>query len=217
MTLPSHVLPTGPSCGRDDPAFALRAGRMRLAALVLLLLAFEPRPSIANVAPDHSAAHEVTEYSVKAAAIVHFVTQYVKWPPTAHKDRSSPYVVGVLGKDPFGRSLVDAFKGRQVGERSIKVVNFASVDDLEDCHLLFVSTGSEKQMPKVRQFCELKPILIVAESVAAVKAGAHIAITIEKSKPKLSIHPASAKRAKLELSSELLKLAEIIEDKEKKP
>jgi len=220
VTLPSHAWPAGPPRGRDVSASASLAGRMRrarvgVALLALLLLALEPPRGAASVAPAQAVEQEGAEYLVKALAIGHFVTRYVKWPETAHKSKDSEFVVAVLGKDPFGKSLQEVLKGKKVGDHPIKVVSYASVDELEDCHLLFVPASSEKRLPKVLEFFKGKPTLLVCESIAPVRDGAHIAITIEKSKPKLTIHPAEAKRAKLELSSELLKLADIIEDKGK--
>lgn len=180
--------------------------------LALLCFAQGPLGGSAS-ARAQQAAQESTEYVVKAAAINHFVTRYVKWPESAYKTKTDPFVVAVLGKDPFGKSLAEALKGKSVGEHPIKLVNFASSAELEHCQLIFVPVAGEKQLPKLLEFYKDKHVLIVAESTAAVaQGGAHIATNIENAKLRLSINPAAAKRAKLELSSELLKLARIVPD-----
>jgi len=184
-----------------------------LVALSALVQAFDPTQSTATAASSSASSEGLGEYDVKAQCLQRFTATYVKWPETAFATKSSPFIVAVIGKDPFGKLLDELFKGKFVGEHPIKVVRFASTDALASCHMLFVPESAEKQLKKIAEFCKDKPILIVAESVSAAQSGAHLGIFLEKSRLRFAINPTAAKQVKLEVSSELLKLALIVETK----
>jgi YfiR/HmsC-like len=84
-----------------------------------------------------------SEYEVKAAFLFNF-TKFVEWPENVFVDRHAPIVIGVIGEDPFGESLVSIVTGQKVQGRGIKIVNFRHGDDMRRCHVLFIS-ASERQ------------------------------------------------------------------------
>src|SRR5437868_764133 len=53
------------------------------------------------------------EYIFKAAYIYHFA-QFVEWPSEAFPSTSSPLVVAVLGQNPFGNELEQAFHQKSI-------------------------------------------------------------------------------------------------------
>ena len=205
VTFPRSVSSVSP------PGFRPRS-RAWILLFVLLLFAAEPFLRSAR-ALGVDAAQEFSEYEVKARCLGLYVTRYIKWPEASFKEKDSPFVIAVLGKDPFGPSLTTVMKGRKAGEHPIKVVAIASIDELLDCQLLFMPSASEKQLPKVLEFYKDKSTLIVAESALAAENGAHVGMYLEKSKLSFTINAVAAKHAKLELSSELLKLAKLTKDK----
>ena len=66
----------------------------RVALLVVLLLGLG--------APASLRAQISREYDVKAAFLYNFIT-ITEWPEEAFTTPESPYVIGVVGYDPFGR------------------------------------------------------------------------------------------------------------------
>ncbi|MEO6708564.1 MAG: YfiR family protein [Planctomycetota bacterium] len=194
------------------PHRMLRAA-LWLVALLALTLAFHPPQALAMAASSRATNEGLGEYEVKAQFLLRFATTYVKWPETAFASKSSPFIVAVIGKDPFGKPLDELLKDKLVGEHPIKVVRFASSEALANCHMLFVPESAEKQLKKISAFCKDKPILVVAESISAAQSGAHFGLFLEKSKLKFAINPMATRQAKLEVSSELLKLAVIVENK----
>ena len=73
---------------------------MKLRAIAILLLFLLSSPL--------AAAASLPEYSVKAA-FVHSFGKYVIWPGAAFAAPTAPFVIGILGTDPFG----DAFAALQ--------------------------------------------------------------------------------------------------------
>ena len=55
------------------------------------------------------------EYKVKAAYLLNFI-RYTEWPVgTLHNN--NPIIICILGKDPFGNLLEQAFSGKDISER----------------------------------------------------------------------------------------------------
>ena len=169
----------------------------------------DPMASDPLAASSRAPPQVATEYELKAQFLLRFATTYVKWPETTFEDKTKPFVIAVLDTNPFGKSLNNLLKDKKVGEHPIKLVHFVSIDALGDCQLLYVPTAREKQLEKISKFYKGKPTLIVAESEAAADNGAHIGIFLENSKLQFAINPSAAKLEKIEISSELLKLARI--------
>src|SRR2546426_126694 len=61
----------------------------------------------------------VSEYRVKAVWLLNFA-RFVDWPPSAFANPHSPFVVGLLGKDPFGKDLEKALEGKTVKGRAFQ-------------------------------------------------------------------------------------------------
>src|SRR5512138_1339163 len=76
--------------------------RSAIHIFIVLLLLFCP-----HARPTEEAL--LSEYQVKAALLLNFV-RYSDWPASAFVDARSPYVVAVVGRDPFGKDLEKAFE-----------------------------------------------------------------------------------------------------------
>lgn len=183
------------------------------ASLVFAWIAQGQIEAFARTRVEVQRSADVTEYSVKAQFLQRLTTPYVKWPATSFESPESPFIVAVVGKDPFGKQLEAAFEGRRVEGHPVKILRFESLETLEDCHLLFVPESQDKNIEKIEEKYRDKAVLIVGESVNTVRDGAHIGCYMEKSKLRFAIHPTRSKKAKLEISSELLKLAKIVDEK----
>ena len=84
---------------------------------------------------------ESREYSVKTAFLYNFA-KFVDWPPQSFKNEASHFVLGIVGDDPFGPAL-ETLKDKTVKGRKLVIRKLSRLENLEDCHMLFIS-GSEK-------------------------------------------------------------------------
>src|ERR1700704_1156281 len=66
------------------------------------------------------------EYQVKAVFLFNFA-QFVDWPPQSFEDAAAPFVIGVLGMDPFGSALEGAVRGESLDGRRFVVERYRSV------------------------------------------------------------------------------------------
>jgi hypothetical protein len=124
-----------------------------------------------------------------------------------------PFVIGVLGDDPFGPEL-DAIQEKTINGRQITIKRFQTIDDILLCHLLFFSFGEKEMVKKALQKINNKNILTVGEAEGFAQTGGMIGFVQEQNKIRFEINRAAAANAGLTISSKLLKLAIIVEAEE---
>jgi YfiR/HmsC-like len=162
--------------------------------LILLLLLVLP------------AGAQELEYPLKAAFLFNFV-KFVEWPADAFAGERSPLAICVYGTDPFGDTLDNVVRGETVGERGLIVQRPDALEDLRDCHVLFVSRSERSRLPEVLSRVQGAPVLTVGDTDGFLKAGGVINFVLEENKVRFQINPEAAERSQLKISSKLLRLA----------
>lgn len=151
-----------------------------------------------------------SEYKIKAVFLFNFV-QFVEWPESAYPDAESPTIIGVLGSDPFGKTLEETVQGEVIRNRKIEVRRYKSVKEIGQCHVLFVNLPDGPKMNSALSSLKGRSILTVSDvENFAVKQGGIIRLYTEKNKIRLRINLETAKAEDLSISSKLLQLAEIV-------
>ena len=56
------------------------------------------------------------EYKVKAAFVFNFA-KFIEWPKEVFSSADAPFVIAVVGTDPFNGSLEQAVAGKRIGTR----------------------------------------------------------------------------------------------------
>jgi hypothetical protein len=174
---------------------------VRLGAVALLLAGAGAR------------AEAPSEYQVKAVFLFNFA-QFVEWPAAAFEGPEAPLVIGVLGEDPFGPALDDTVRGEVINERPLAVRRFQRAEDLDQCHILFVSRSESKRLESIVAALRGRAILTVGETEGFALRGVMIRFVTEKNRLRLRINLDAAKAAGLVVSSKLLRPAEIVTTKD---
>ncbi len=156
-----------------------------------------------------SAAPAPGEYQVKAVYLFNF-THFVEWPAESFTDSRAPFVIGVLGHDPFGNALDEAVRGETVNGRALLVQRFASVAELKPCQILFIERSAAAGADKSLEAVAHKGMLTVSDSESATPNGVIIRFLNENQKIRLQINVDSARSAGLTISSKLLRPAQVI-------
>lgn len=159
---------------------------------------------------------QVSEHAAKAAMLLKFLS-YVKWPERSFDSPASPLRVAVVGTDPFGKLLDDAFRDKRLGARPIELVRFKSVADIVSCHVLFTPEAEAPRLERILELTRGRSVLHIGESKGFAAAGGCINFQLVDKKISFEINVDAAKRAELELSSQLLKLATIVRDSKATP
>lgn len=189
--------------GFEGQARTCMSLRSRLVLRILLIVLFTAWSTA------HSQAAFDEEYSVKAAFLYNFA-KFVEWPLTAFNTPNDPLVICVLGLDPFGSAL-DDLEGKSAGKRIIAVRRCNSAKDLGRCHILFVSKPATGSVLDICRTLGNTAVLTVSDIDQFAQMGGMIGLSTVESKIRFSINLKAAEQAGLKLSSQLLKLATIVE------
>jgi hypothetical protein len=151
------------------------------------------------------------EYEVKAAFLYNFA-KFVEWPAEAFDDADAPLTIGVLGEDPFGDTLEQTVKGKTANGRKLAIRRFHKVRDLQPCHILFISSSEKRHLSEILDRLKGSSVLTVGEVEGFAKRGGVINFFVEDNRIRFEVNVDAAKRAKLKMSSKLLRLARIVRD-----
>ena len=173
--------------------------RRRIAGVAALVLALLGSTAAAATAPP--AISE--EYQVKAVFLFNFA-QFVEWPARAFRDPTSPLVIGVLGTDPFGAYLDELVKGEKVGERPLLVRRYTRVEEIADCHILFIGASEASVLEKVVAQLKDRSILTVGDMDLFTRRGGMVRFLTENGKIRLRIYLEAAEAHNLKISSKIL-------------
>jgi YfiR/HmsC-like len=155
------------------------------------------------------AAAVPSEYQVKAVFLFNFA-QFVDWPAGAFPRPDAPFVIGVLGQDPFGVQLDEVVRGETINKRPLVVKRYRNVTDVQDCNILFIGSTESGHLDEVLAAVKGRSILTVGDADPAGQRGVMIRLVNEHNRIRLRIDVGAAKAGNLTISSKLLRPAEIV-------
>ena len=157
-----------------------------------------------NVLTTQVQAQAANEYQVKAAFIYNFA-KFVDWPGDAFSE-GGVLVVGVVGDDPFGRTL-DQLQGNTANGRRLRIKRLRWDEDLRSCQILFISNSERRHLGKIMDSIRGTSVLTIGEMPQFNQAGGIIKFVIQDDKVRFEINAGAAGQARLRISSKLLALS----------
>jgi hypothetical protein len=151
-----------------------------------------------------------TEHQVKAAFLYNFAN-FVEWPAVALGSPDSPLRVCVVGADPFGDALDDAFRDQVIQSRKVEVSRGRTLAAVGRCHIVFLSRSEEPRWPQLLAQLRGTPALTVADGPPLVRQGGMVNFVLEAKRVRFEINRAAAEDAGLRISSKLLALARLVD------
>lgn len=137
--------------------------------------------------------------------------QFVDWPDSTFTNEGAPIVLGILGRDPFGRIMDETLQNEKVGERPIVVKRFGALEELDECNALFVSASEKGNLGRIFERIGDSAVLTVSDFDGFEDSGGGICFYVEKNKVRFSINIRTMRLANLKVSSKLLRLARVID------
>lgn len=173
----------------------------------LAALALPPGPC-AQAAPPAPAR----ESDVKAAAINNIIA-FVEWPAGSFVSDESPLVVGILGHGPIASLLDNFVEGDTWHGRKVVIERYAKPDQIRACHVLFLARSEHVRWTAARAATAGRPILTISEAENFARNGGIVQLAIERNKLHLTINLGVARASGLTISSKVLRLAEVLDNK----
>jgi len=149
------------------------------------------------------------ESHVKAAFIVKFAS-FIEWPAGACADTNAPFLIGILGTDPFGKDFDEALKTESIKGRRVEIRRASQVDKLADCQMVFVADSETGRLEAILRRLQRKPVLVISDTPGAAQRGSMINFFKENGKVRFEFNVAAAEYANLRLSAKLLQVGRIV-------
>jgi len=156
---------------------------------------------------------EGAEYPVKLAFLYNF-TKFVEWPPGSYPAPGSPFLICIVGHDPFSQILEGELRTRNVEDHPLDVRTLKPNDKLSVCQIVFVPAPEKQQEDRIVSGLKGIGTLTVGESEGFAVLGGIINFTVDANKVHFEVNRLAAQRAGLKLSSRLLSIAKLVQEQD---
>ncbi|HCL00743.1 MAG TPA: DUF4154 domain-containing protein [Candidatus Marinimicrobia bacterium] len=153
---------------------------------------------------------QLEEYVIKAVFLERF-TRFIEWPDSiAMPDTSKPFVIGIVGKNPFGATLNDLYSTQKIKNKPVQIRRIDNLNQINNCHLLFISKISKNKLNQILSITRYSPILTIGDSENYAKYGVLINFYVVDDKVRFEINETAVRSSGLKFSYLLFKAAVII-------
>jgi hypothetical protein len=150
------------------------------------------------------------ENTMKAVAFEK-ISLFISWPTDAFKNQSSPeFIIGVLSQNPLSEVLKEVYKDKKIKDRKVKIVIITNLQELAECHMLFIPKIKTSELSKVLNFIKGKPILTISDSEGFAEAGCLINFYEYEKKLRFEINQQGMKDAGFAIDYRLLKVSKVL-------
>jgi hypothetical protein len=143
---------------------------------------------------------------VKATYLYNF-SRFVEWPAKAAPAQGDSFAICVLGEDPFGPALKATVEHETIAGKSVVTRQVPAPQDAVNCRVLFISASEDKRLKEILTNLGTSSVLTVSDLPRFTQRGGMVQFVLEGNRVRFEVNTATAERAGLTLSSELLKVA----------
>ena len=148
----------------------------------------------------------VAEYELQAAYLYNFAL-FTTWPAEGRADEEGALQFCVATQEPQAAAIA-GLQTRKVRQRSIQVRQLESADQGAECDVLFIGAKGMEQLPELLAAIRDSDTLTVTDLRDGVAwREAAIGMAVENGRLAFDVNLLNVRRARLTLSSKLLKLA----------
>jgi hypothetical protein len=149
------------------------------------------------------------EARIHAAFVLNFI-QFIEWPENAFSKPADPIIIALLPSDPIEGALATAIDGTTIKGRKLMIVHVSADQPIPACHVLIVGSENPAEAAAMIKSVAGQSIVTIGDCDDFTDAGGTIRFYTENQKERFEINLASAKRANVQVSAKLLKLAKIV-------
>ena len=151
----------------------------------------------------HSQGSAFDESQIRAEMIIN-LTKFIDWPLT-RGDAHTPFVICTIGNDRVGPNLEALLTGRTVQGRAVVVRRGISPEQVQSCHILYVSHTRQKQMGDLSASAAKASVLTISQENPA-RSSTVIGLPLVDGRVQIEINRQLAQESTLTLSSHLFQI-----------
>ena len=152
------------------------------------------------------------EYRLKVGLIFN-LAQFVVFPEPCGPRAPGRFTVGILGADPFGEEI-DILTGKCIQDKPIQIKRYHTIDDVQDCHMLFIGASEKTGIKWIIDRLKAKSILTISDMEGFAEYGGMINMVTVNNRIRFKVNLSRVKTAGLKISAHFLKLATIIDQQQ---
>jgi len=153
-------------------------------------------------------------YKLKAGFIEKF-SRFITWPhESGIHDTSKPFIITVLGDNPFEGELQKMFiiDKIKIRHKNVEIKYINDPAEIGECQILFVPECENEILMNILSTVRDKPILLISDTPGYAEKGTHINFYInEDGGLHFEINKHRGTESKVKISSKLLKIAKIVD------
>lgn len=152
--------------------------------------------------------HAGAQYSplrVKAAFLFNFA-QFTSWPSEHSPQQVDGLVVGIMGRDPFGK-IMQEFRDKKILGGPVHLKAVSTLEEARSCHILFIAASEASHVKQILRQLNQSAVLTVSDIPGFATQGGIIELFEIEQHIRFAINLDASRNAKLILSAHLLKLA----------
>jgi len=149
---------------------------------------------------------EAEEYALKAAFVYNF-TKFIDWNASNNGDE---FIIGVMGYSPILKYLADIAQTKSVNGKKIVIKQYYKPDEIKFCHVLFIPEQTSYPLNTILSKVS-KGTLTISEEDGFAALGTALNFVLINNKLKFEANMKAVDAAGLKASSDLLRLAIIVD------
>ena len=146
------------------------------------------------------------EANLKAVFIYNFIN-YIDW---GNSENENEFVIGIIGSSEIDNPIAEIAKTNLAKNKTIVIRHFNKVDDIRNCQMLFIPKNSPFSLKSVLEKID-KGVLTISDEPGLAKQGAAFNFVLVNNKLKFEVNLKAVYLSGVRVSSQLLKLAIIVD------
>lgn len=148
-----------------------------------------------------------TNVNIKAVWVYKFA-KLVDWPK---EFKNGDFIIGVFGDEKLYTKMQSSYANKMIGNQSIKIKEYETVSEIEQCHILFISEKNSDKVSELVKKYKSKSTLIVSEKEGKMKDGSIINFVRRDNKLTIEVSKTNATKHKLTVGQSLTSIADKVE------
>ena len=149
---------------------------------------------------------------IKQAKFFSRFERFVDW--SAEQNKRSPFIIGIIGRNPFGKQLEKIYANITFTNRPITIKYLTSLEEIINCHILYIAPIENFTIEEILNSSKGKGVFLISFHEGWAEKGVHLNYYIENGKHlKFELNPYTSKRDNIYIDLKLLRLAKIVGDK----
>ena len=137
--------------------------------------------------------------------IIAKVAKFIKW----QNNSNDKFIITVLN-NPYGDLFAKTLQGKKIKNKSIEIKYIENVKDLSQTNILYIPMTNTKDLNTILDKTKGKNILTISDIRGFADKKGIMQIYFASQKVKLRINLSTAKEDNLQISSSLLRIADVI-------